>query len=776
MPSNNFDVIKKRVRIRDVFDGEVMDVSLGWKACCPFHAENEPSFTVSEIEGGDLYYCHGCKSGGDVFKFIQETQHVNHKEAYRILAEKAGMEVDDYYYPVDELMPVYNNLQYVHSFFEKKGISQETLKRFGVGYISDISTFNIDPALALKWHLGTIKDSIFYPVRDSGGVSIGYYTRPLYTSNNKYLGNSPIQLFGLDQLERNAKVVLIVEGQNDVLKLHDKGVRNVLGACGTNFNENMFRLLSEHGIRHVVFVPDKDGGGMNFYDTVVKKYGTFNTHGVVVGIALMPYDGGNIDPDEYIDIDREFFVDITMYETSPILLAFNALIKENKWARLSHLIGDKGFLPAYEIQLSLKEALGGVVDIRTFKKGFFDESAEKIVIGNMLRDFMIRSSMAVELESTLFVIPEHQHVFQYIVDNPKANVETIKNTFEIEFEKNDVHGNDIYVQKLKECAKKRKMLEVFTANTADLFMPTASVDLLVRNIVDDLSSVIDTNTHMVTSDNVVLSTIEDINSDVWDGMPISDKFPYISNVLRGWLKGKLVLIGGNSGEGKTSLALNITDSLANRQNYKVGYMTGEMSPNELMLRFFSIYSGHNYNAILDKRDVMSPEDIKAMMHKRIVFSSLPPIEDFIMTVKMMKMKHGIDALMVDYVQLMQSRTGRWKGQRYEELQYVTQVGKQLAQELDINITFMTQLNKENTNEAVSKITNASGAYNMVADADIGITIKRKHNVTNSILEGNCEINIDKLRYNTDDIIVPIYYDVSSLRMYELKKIQQGAQE
>lgn len=761
----SFEIIKKRIKMRDVFEGDIVDVSYGWKSMCPFHSENEPSFKVTESESGDLWYCHGCKRGGDIFKFIEEYKFLNKRDTYMYLAKLAGLDDDEYKYPKDKFMQLISGTNRNHKFFIDKKISKKSLDVYGVGYIDDINNFNIDGGFASKWNLLSVKDVIFYPMRDRSGYTIGYYLRNMHNSP-KYFGNSDLHIFGLNALGKGQQNIILFEGFNDVIKAYDKGMRNVLGVCGTNFNEKMFKIMSEHGIRHVIIVPDTDFGGDEYISTIIQKYGTFDMHGVSVGYAVM--DQRNIDPDEYIDINEDFFVNIGNYEINPIKKYYMSLSGFN-WVRVSEILRSKPYIPLYEIQLSLKDVFGGIIDIRNANKSLNDILSEEILIGNMLRDSMLRLKMISTFDERYFTVPEYKRIFNFIKDNQSVSIDTIKNTFGIEMNKSDIYGNDIYLDKLKKMYDRREICKIISKYNSDVYLSNISTDVLIQNVVNDLSSFIKIDDNVVTIDNVVLSTIDDINSDLFDGMSISDRFPQTNNLIRGLMKGKLFVIAGNSGHGKTSLVCNIVNSISLVGKYKTLFFTDEMSANEIMLRMFSIYTGKSYNGIIDRKEKIDENICKDLMHKRLIFSNLPSIEDLYSKSKMLYMKYGgVDLMTFDYVQLIHGDSG-YK-QRYQELSLITKILKKISRDLNINVIAVSQLNKDNLKSDVSKIENLSGGYDMLADADVGVTIK-KNNVQNSVTQGNAQLNLDKVRYNHDDILIPIYYDVSNLRMSEVNVIK-----
>lgn len=307
--------IKERLSIVDVLSSyiELISTGLNYKAKCPFHNEKTPSFFVSPERNG--YYCFGCGAKGDIFSFVQNFEGVDFKGALKILAERAGVPLvynrDE---KVDDKSILYEIMEKALEFYEKeyekmptvraylvsRGLSDETIKLFRVGYAPDTWRSVSDYLIKLGYKqkdleaVGLIKISekgmydrfrcrIMFPISDSSGRVIAFSGR-LFGKDDKveakYL-NSPDTtlfnksnvLFGIDKAKldiRKKGYAVIVEGQMDLLLSFQIGCTNTVAVSGTALsssvtdsensinNLGLIRRLSEN----VIFAFDGDSAGV----------------------------------------------------------------------------------------------------------------------------------------------------------------------------------------------------------------------------------------------------------------------------------------------------------------------------------------------------------------------------------------------------------------------------------------------------------------------------------------------------------------------------------
>jgi len=248
-----------------------------WMACCPFHKEKTPSFSVSPVK--EIFYCFGCHKGGSVFNFVMEMERVSFPEAIKLVAEKSGVAlpvmVDDSRFQArrlesDEVIELNKwALEWWEQQLEKSGeariareylirreITEETTKTFRLGYAPDswealsshlrqkgATQDQIDRSgLVVKKEGGSgsydrFRGRLMFPVMDIQGKPIAFGGRTLKDEDAKYI-NSPEtaayvkgrNLFGLNLTRdeiRRSEFVILVEGFLDLIVPYQFGIRNV---------------------------------------------------------------------------------------------------------------------------------------------------------------------------------------------------------------------------------------------------------------------------------------------------------------------------------------------------------------------------------------------------------------------------------------------------------------------------------------------------------------------------------------------------------------------
>ncbi|MBR7121852.1 MAG: DNA primase [Oscillospiraceae bacterium] len=269
---------------------------------CPFHGEKTASFSVAPDKG--IYYCFGCHKGGGAVNFMMEVEGLSYPDAVRALAKRAGMQVpeDEQYQSryrqqerlwalMKEAARFFHQKLYEPcgaqglAYAQKRGLSKGILTHFGVGYAPDSWNSLVD-AMRKKGYTdqelqdadlvgqknGRIYDRfrnrLMFPIIDVRGNVIGFGGRVLDDSKPKYLNTSETlifnkrkNLFGLNYAKKSKLgYIILVEGNLDVITLHQYGFDCAVASLGTSLTEEHAVLLSRY-TEQVVLTYDSDEAG-----------------------------------------------------------------------------------------------------------------------------------------------------------------------------------------------------------------------------------------------------------------------------------------------------------------------------------------------------------------------------------------------------------------------------------------------------------------------------------------------------------------------------------
>ena len=300
------DDIRARLDIVDVVSAYVPDLKRAgknFKARCPFHNEQTPSFVV--FPDRQTWRCFGaCAAGGDLFSFVARTENTDFSGALRLLAAQAGVRLEERRERAAEGNPLYATNDAAQQFFrqaynadrgaqarayaEGRRIGEEAVARFGLGYapssgaelLRSLGALGFAEetlfaaGLALRAENGPPRDMfrgrLMFPLRDEDGRVAGFAGRSLDGSSPKYINTpqTPVfdkgrMLYGLDRA-RDAIAAegeaVVVEGYMDVIAAHEQGGRNVVASMGTALTEAQVALVKARA-KKVVLALDADAAG-----------------------------------------------------------------------------------------------------------------------------------------------------------------------------------------------------------------------------------------------------------------------------------------------------------------------------------------------------------------------------------------------------------------------------------------------------------------------------------------------------------------------------------
>jgi DNA primase len=312
---------------------------------CPFHREKSPSFNVNPQR--QIFHCFGCHKGGDVFTFIKEHENIPFPDAVRRLAERAKIPIETDSTPgqkqnrhiKDVLLQIHEQIcqrwqnalateacgQIARDYLAKRGVSEEAVKVFRLGYAPDLWDDTVNWAkskghelaiveqggLILKkeggnGHYDRFRGRLMFPICDEQGRVIGFSGRILSGDEKtaKYVNSpeTPIFIkgkvfFGLDKSKRallDADCAIVCEGQLDLIACYMAGVQNIVAPQGTALTAEHARILKRY-VDEVVLCFDSDNAGQR---AIERSLDSLLAAGLAVRVAVVPEP--HKDPDAFI--------------------------------------------------------------------------------------------------------------------------------------------------------------------------------------------------------------------------------------------------------------------------------------------------------------------------------------------------------------------------------------------------------------------------------------------------------------------------------------------
>jgi len=351
---NQVEEIKSKINIVDIINRYVTLKKRGHNhiACCPFHGEKTPSFTVSEEL--QIYKCFGCGVSGDVFSFLENFEKITFREALEELAPLAGVTLTkSVAYSKEELVKktllsineqvakFYNYILLSHplgktalDYVLNRGIKLTTLKEFNIGFspqnpqllvnfltkkgfkTNDLiasGTFGVSQYNNRLYD--RFQDRLVFPLSNFRGQILGFSGRILPSSKNQNLAkyiNSPEteiyhksnNLFGLHlskEAVKNQNAVIITEGEFDMISPYQAGIKNIVAIKGTAFTEDQLHLLRRF-TDTLILALDSDFAGSNAARKSIELADSLD-----FDIKVLVLGDKYKDPDEAIKADLEFF-------------------------------------------------------------------------------------------------------------------------------------------------------------------------------------------------------------------------------------------------------------------------------------------------------------------------------------------------------------------------------------------------------------------------------------------------------------------------------------
>lgn len=314
IPKHTIDQIFNESRVEEVIGDFLQLKKKGsdfW-ACCPFHNEKSPSFSVSPVKG--IFKCFGCGQGGNSVDFLMKHEQLTYPEALRYLAQKYNIPIEEKelnaeqkelqsdresLFVVTQFATTFFKEQLLNTdegksvglgYFKQRGFSDEIIRDFELGYSpsawSAFSDYALKQGYQVKFLLksglskekngalyDTFRDRVLFPIHNISGRVIGFGARILSNEKKvaKYL-NSPEHeiyekskiVYGIFQAKKEISAqqnCYLVEGYTDVLAMHQMGIHNVVASSGTSLTKDQIKLIKRYA-QNITILYDGDFAGI----------------------------------------------------------------------------------------------------------------------------------------------------------------------------------------------------------------------------------------------------------------------------------------------------------------------------------------------------------------------------------------------------------------------------------------------------------------------------------------------------------------------------------
>ncbi len=364
VPRAFIDDLLNRVDIVEIVDARVPLKKKGreYWACCPFHGEKSPSFSVSQNK--QFYHCFGCQQSGNAIGFLMDYDHMEFVEAIETLAQSIGLEIPYEQGQAPHQKPqildnLYDTLQKCSEFYQQqlkqndiavnylkqRGISGQTARDFAIGYappgwsnLQGEHKLLVDGGMLIEKDNGQAYDRfrhrLMFPIHDRRGRTIAFGGRVIDAEDNpKYL-NSPettifhkgSEIYGLFELRKavtKIEQIYITEGYMDVVALAEHDIKTAVATLGTAINNAQIEMLFRN-CKTLIFCFDGDSAGKKAAWRSLEASLKSLKEGRIARFLFMP-DG--YDPDSFVkEFGKEMFIEASQKAKSSMDYLFDELL------------------------------------------------------------------------------------------------------------------------------------------------------------------------------------------------------------------------------------------------------------------------------------------------------------------------------------------------------------------------------------------------------------------------------------------------------------------
>ena len=350
-------------------------------------------------------------------------------------------------------------------------------------------------------------------------------------------------------------------------------------------------------------------------------------------------------------------------------------------------------------------------------------------------------------------------MFQYIITHEDVSLQLILVLFHADFSDYvDIVNYDKFIRIVKRNGEANAVQRLFKTCDASN----------ISGIVEELYKITDRLNINSGEDSVrnVLSIINDrVKNPNVQGIEIKN-FPTLNHTLLGWNPSKLILLSGNSGHGKTTVACNFIDGIIDE--HKCVFFSLEMTEAEIMEKILCIRSGVPSSKIstgsLEQFEYdQLVEASNSLMHGNLqIVTGVRELHKIVSIAKALILRRKVRFVFIDYLQLiiMKSRMERW-----EQLAEITKTLKNQVCSMGVTVVGLSQLKRSALNSDLPDANDQAGAYAMVADADVALAVAKR--IIDKSAPSNYVINVSKNRFGWDQVAIDCDFDRTTQRISEL---------
>ena len=722
-------------------------------------------------------------------------------------------------------------------FFSKRGITKETLDTFLIGYCPGTpavkAAFPADVLTAVNilkqngWNELGWNDVLTYPIFNEDGEIVAFHNRRYNGDKPKYVGTDTDRRlqkdlpYGVYQAKKTARGTwLMVEGNNDTLALHSHGFMNGIAAMTASGIDKQFQLLASLKAKKLYWIPDGDKAG---FESMSKMPNV--SHGVQVLVNTI---GNGQDPDEFLYASgRVAFQTILDGAVLPIEFLVRQAVARYPFQTMTEKVSILQLLsPAVAklTPLEAKLAYTHIADCFNVDPSFiedyyaptsadgsksYDQDLERVILSAMVSDQECLFIAASKLKREDFFIARHAELFSILVDlsDGVANGVITSLNYEVisaeinkrgrtrqfdggQFITGFLYGKrpdnfDFAIESVMALARRRRLVEELDKHKRQAVDPNRPVEETVSSALSTISGItLAKSAAVVAGDVVVPAWMDEFfervdNKGVPPGLDMGAGFRTLNHLMGGLRKEALILIGGDSGVGKTNIALDWFNAVA--EHHKVLYISAEMPENQLMDRLIAKLSGVSAEKIslgmgLSTEEMGRIQMAAVRVHElkqRFACRTGMTIDDVNAVIRHEHLKHGIEAVFVDYAQRI-TVPGLKGDNLYSKGSVISGALKDQTLALKIPVVLLVQLDRKAHAEANPDGANVAESYRYRQDADQFVIISKKSekqmsNGGGEAAVGNSNLFLDKNRYGRDEILLDAMFDRQSLRWREMTR-------